>query len=343
MIGILLIVIQWFLISILCAKLILLFWDFIFLPVARKTPGKLDVMILEYTRIPVQWAVFSAILNMSNRIISKNNPAITDYYLWSVYKDVVFVAFAISLAWLGYAFLHASVRWASKKVRNGRGLDEYLVNLISKIIKYLFVFIAITIILAHFDIQITGLLATAGVISIVVGLAAQESLGNIIAGLTMLIDRPFKIGDRIELANGKIGDVLEIGLRSTKILGFDNTVLIVPNSEIARSQINNISFPDAKFKIRAQIGVAYGTDLRKTKKVILDILMSHPDVLKNPPPAVYFTEFAESSLNLLYVYWIADYREQLRISDEINMAIKERFEAEHIEIPFPQRDVHIRS
>lgn len=345
MIDILIEIITWLLISILCAKIVLFIWDIIFLPIARRTPTKLDVMILEYTRIPVQWMFFAAGLNMSKKMIVPKHPEIEQYYFWTVYKDVVYVLFVIFIAWSAYAVIQASLAWYAKKIvsKDVKWIDQYAINLISKVVKYLIVFVAITIILAHFDIQITGLLATAGVISIVIGLAAQESLGNVIAGFTMLIDRPFKVGDRVELANGKMGDVLEIGLRSTKILGFDNTVLVIPNSEIARNQIININAPDPKFKIRTSIGVAYGTDLRKTKKVILDILNAHPDVLKEPPPVVYFTEFGESSLNLLYACWIADYREQFRVRDEINMAIKDKFETEHIQIPYPQRDVHIFS
>lgn len=345
MIDILIELIKWLLISILCAKFVLFLWDIIFLPIARRTPTKLDVMILEHTRIPIQWLVVTVVLNISSKIIIQKYPVIEKYYFWTVYRDVVYVSFVIFIAWSVYSFIQASLAWYAKRIisKDIKWIDQYAVNLISKIIKYLIVFVVITIVLAHFNIQITGLLATAGVISIVIGLAAQESLGNVIAGLTMLIDHPFKVGDRVELANGKMGDVLEIGLRSTKILGFDNTVLAVPNSEIARNQIININAPDPKFKIRASIGVAYGTDIRKTKKVILDILNAHPDILKEPPPAIYFTEFGESSLNLLYVCWISDYREQFRVRDEINMAIKDKFEDEHIEIPFPQRDIHIRS
>jgi len=157
----------------------------------------------------------------------------------------------------------------------------------------------------------------------------------------LIADRPFRVGDRVQLADGQMGDVLDIGLRRTDVLSFDNTVISLPNAEVAKSQIINYSAPDAKFKIRATLGVAYGTNLRQVKAILNDVMTSHKDVLKEPAPVVYFTEFADSALNLLLVCWVADYREQFRIRDELFMTVKDRFEAENISIPFPQRDVHL--
>ena len=147
----------------------------------------------------------------------------------------------------------------------------------------------------------------------------------------------------LELADGTFGDVTDIGLRSTKILSFDNTIHIIPNAELSMQRITNHTYPDIKLKVSHTIGVAYGSDMVKVKQIINEILLNKAEVLNDPPWGVWFTEFGDSSLNLLVRYWISDYREKFTIMDEINMEINRLFEKEGIEIPFPQRDLHIIS
>ncbi len=139
-----------------------------------------------------------------------------------------------------------------------------------------------------------------------------------------------------------MGDVLDIGLRTTRLLTIDDTTLIVPNSELAKSRIVNYSYPTNRMAVRQKLGVAYGSDMEKVKRVLVGIAETDPEVLKDPKPAVYFMEFGDSSLDLLFFYWIANYRDQLVITDRMNVAIHRRFAEENIEIPFPQRDVHFR-
>jgi len=335
----------WLLVGIVGARVVHLLWTWVLLPIARRTRTSLDVILLESTHKPVCWVALFAVLNTGAQMCFKNLPQVSSHTLWSVYQGVIYIALVLSVTRLSYATASGFTEWYSKTIasKTATTLDDQFVALFRKVAKFVFLFIALTIIFGHFNIQVTGLLATAGVASLAVAFAAQETLANMISGFILMIDRPFIAGDRVQFSDGQIGDVIDVGLRSTKIMSFDNTVINIPNSEVAKSQIINFNAPNANIKVRCTIGVAYGSDVRKVKKILLEVLKTHPEVAKEPEPVVFFTEFGASSLDLIYAFWVKDYREQLRLRDEINLAINDRFAAEGIEIPFPQHDLHLRT
>lgn len=318
-------------------------WSHVFLAIARRTKTDLDEAILKATRGPVQFVLLVASVVLAAHLYEEDLPDVTRHPSWGVFQGVLYVILVLAVIRLAYAVLKATIEWYGRRATDGGGNRYASYASVFRIVaKLVLTFIALTIVLDHFHVQITGLLATAGIASLAVALAAQETLANMFAGFALMIDRPFRAGDRVQLSNGQAGDVIEVGLRSTRILSFDNTVVAVPNSEMAKSHIVNFNAPDAHVKIRCTLGVAYGSDLRKVKTILLAVMGENSTVLKDPAPAVFFTEFGDSALKLLFVCWVADYREQFRVLDELNMAIKDRFEAEGVEIPFPQQDVHIR-
>jgi small-conductance mechanosensitive channel len=201
-------------------------------------------------------------------------------------------------------------------------------------------------VLSNAGIDITVLLAGMGIIGIVIGFAAQDSLGNFFAGIMLLLDRPFKIGDYIMFqGDDKVYQVKDVGLRSTKLYDiFEHTMVFLPNSVVANSRIINLERPDAQIKVTINVGVAYGSDVEKVIRVMEDVALQHPDVVKegHRGPIVRFTGFGDSSLDFILIAWVKDVRDQWEVASELRRTIYRRFAEEGIEIPFPQMDVWIK-
>ncbi|MFZ5823100.1 MAG: mechanosensitive ion channel family protein [Bacillota bacterium] len=239
--------------------------------------------------------------------------------------------------------MRAAVDWYLHELagKNEATWDEELLPLIRRVLSLLVYFIGLSVIFEKLGFNITALITTAGVASLAVALAAQETLSNMLGGLTILVDRPFRVGDWIELADGKMGEVVEIGLRSTRIRQFDGNALVVPNKDMANTRIINYAQPTVRSAVRQTIGVSYGSDIEKAKRVLLETISSHPEVLQDPAPGVWFTTFGASSLDLFMSCWVESYRDRFRVTDELNVMILKAFRENGIEIPFPQQDVHL--
>ncbi len=225
--------------------------------------------------------------------------------------------------------------------KTGTEIDREFGPLVNRIIQIVFFLTGLLIILDHFQIDAKGLVATLGIGSLAVALAAQDTLSNMIAGFVIMFDRPFRPGDRIRTPDGTVGEITEIGLRSVKLLDFEKNLHIIPNSEIVKSTVINYSYPNPLIRVRVDVGVAYGSDLKRVKEIILDVFKNHPTITNDPEPAVYFINFGESSLDLMCVGYVPHYTEAWKTAEEIRLKIYEAFEQAGIEIPFPQRVVYL--
>lgn len=245
------------------------------------------------------------------------------------YTVMVFV-----LALLLDMCVHIALDWYSRdfSAKTQGSLEQFL-PLIRQLARLLIYFIAFTFILEYFDKNITGLIATAGVASLAIALAAQETLSNMIAGLMLMIDRPFRPGDRIELDKGLVGDVLQIGTRTTRILNAENSVIIVPNKDLANSRIVNHVFPTPHAVVNMEVGVAFDADINITKGILKEILANNGSVMADPAPGIFFASYGRPSLKISVSFWIADFRKRVGVVDELNMSIKEEFEKAGIEVP----------
>lgn len=198
------------------------------------------------------------------------------------------------------------------------------------------------ILLRVWNLDITPLLASAGIAGFVVAFAAQDTIAHLFGGLSIYFDKPFRVGDRIKLDTGEIGDVLEIGLRSTRIKTFDETVVIVPNKIVASSRIINYNKPKSKIKVKIEVGLAYGTNIQKAKKVILDVLQTTEGVEKDPAPSVHFTEMGEFALKFVAVAWAANPKKQFEVKTALIERLYERLMKDKFVIPYPTQEVYIK-
>ena len=328
--------------SFVAAKLVDFLIRWIGRNIATRTRTELDDALLKAVEKPIFYAVL-----LVGLYIAAHRLALTPEVRGGTLKIVDSVLFTLAII-LGASIIwrvsNTFIRWYTHTVavKTSTQFDDEFAPLIGRIVKALIFFVAAIVVLDYFGINVNSLVVSLGVGSLAIALAAKDTLANIIAGVVIMIDRPFRIGDRVLLSGGEKGDVYEIGLRSTKILTFDNTLIIMPNAQIVNEKITNLTYPDPKIRVRVDVGVAYGTDLDKAKQIMIDVCRKHPDVLEDPEPRCWFIEFGDSSLNMSVMCRVADYGQQWRVGEEIRMKINTRFEEEGIEIPFPQRVVHMK-
>lgn len=237
----------------------------------------------------------------------------------------------------------AVVRWYLKDIasRTETHLDEELAPLVNRVVAILIFVLAIIVILNHFQQDISTLVVSLGVGSLAIALAAQETLANMIAGFVLMIDRPFRHGDRIRLPSGTIGNVYEIGMRSTKVIDDSNVMIITPNAEIIKSQIQNFSYPNDIVRFNIPFSVAYGTDFGRMQTLVIEALNAEPDVDEKHTTEVRMIEMADSSLRCDAMVKIKHPGAIPRRRSELMRIIHDTLNANNIHIPFPQRVVYL--
>ncbi len=222
-------------------------------------------------------------------------------------------------------------------------VEERTIPLFDLIMTVLIVAITAYVLLQIWNIDPTAWLASAGVIGIAVGFAARDTLANLFAGFFIIGDAPYKLGDYIVLDTGDRGEVTKVGIRSTRLLTRDDVEITVPNSEMANAKIYNESGGRwVKFRIRLQVGVAYGSDVDQVVALLERVAGEHETVCKEPNPRVRMRGFGDSSLDFELLCWVNHPADRGSVTHELYMHIYKELNCEGIEIPFPQRDIWVR-
>lgn len=243
----------------------------------------------------------------------------------------------------GFIFLAVMARKAlNRKILRRFKIDEGTSYTLSRITQYIIITIGALISFQFIGIDLSGLAVIFGLLSVGIGFGLQNVTSNFISGLIILFERPISVGDRVTVSNIE-GDVTEINIRSTKVRTVNNVSIIVPNSEFVSKDVINYSHGDPTYRLDINVGVSYGSDLDTVLKAMKEVADENKHVLQNPPPDVHLLEFGDSSWNMQLRSWIGDVKDYPQIRNELNKAIVRKFREYGIEIPFPQRDLHVRS
>jgi small-conductance mechanosensitive channel len=257
----------------------------------------------------------------------------------SLIQIFLLIALLIAVFWIS----SRTKRFLFNRFLVKSGLDRALQYAIAQIVSNLVLVIGIFIVLENTGIHLGALTVFAGAVGVGVGFGLQNIASNFISGLVILAERPITIGDRVEVA-GVVGQVQQIRARSTVILTNDNIAMIVPNSKFIDSPVTNWTYADPRVRFRVPIGVAYGSDVNKVREALIAAGRSNSHVLDDPAPSVFLNKFGESSIDFELVVWSSEMSHRpSRFKSDLNFAIEEKLREAGIEIPFPQRDLHIRS
>ena len=313
----------------------------VLLRITRKTKNNLDNQILEAFRVPLYLFAVVLALNVALERLSFLPEEWNTWLADGFYVLYFLVGFI--LVWRLVTHIFA---WLGEEVslKTEATLDEQLFPFFQRIVLILVSAIGIITILSHFDINITAMVTTLGIGSLAVALAAQNALEDTISGFLIMIDRPYRIGDRIELLDlDTWGDVVDIGLRSTRIRTRDNRMVVVPNSQIGKSLVVNYAYPNDQYRLQIHIGVAYGTDIEKARQVMVKAVEKVEGVLQDRPVEALFLEFGESAMIFRVRWWLESYVDTRRMFDQVNTALYKALKENDIVLPAPHLEVHLKN
>ena len=319
--------------AVIAAKIMDMIFTRIFKRIVNKTQTNFDDRILQLLHRPIFYSIL--FIGFSVAVKTAELPNYIDYALVGIFKT------STILIWLFVVMkvLILSMEWASQKTSNPL-LQQKTLPLFNNLGKIAIGLFGIYFIFLSWDININGILASAGVLGVVLGLAAKDTVANFFAGIFLMADSPFKEGDYILLDTGERGYVKQMGIRSTRFMTRDDIEITIPNSVIAASKIVNESGgPGETERVRITLHVAYESDIDDVKALLISIALGNENVLKVPEPRVRFREFADHGLRLQLLFWIHKPEIRGRTVDAVNTEIYKQFSQNNISIPYPTMKV----
>ncbi|NBC83191.1 MAG: mechanosensitive ion channel [Bacteroidetes bacterium] len=263
-------------------------------------------------------------------LINTENFTLTVYHLFIV--ALILIATQIIILGIKRVMILQSKR---------KGVDFGKSHAVYQLIKYLLWVLAIIISMDTIGLKITILLAGSAALLVGLGLGLQEIFQDFVAGISILFEGTLKVNDIVEIEGGIVGKVKEIGFRTSKIETRDNIIMIVPNARFINDNVINWSHSNQTTRFYVQVGVAYGSDIQKVERILIECAIEHEDILSEPAPFVKFVDFGNSSLDFQLLFWTGKTFVVEKIKSDLRFMIDRKFRENNVTIPFPQRDVHI--
>jgi len=305
----------------------------------KKTASQFDDALLEKVGAEVRWLVtvfvFRAALTDRLRFIGvRFNQTL---------KDIFFILTLSLIIWILWKVVDLSADWYSKKQASaGREEIKPVIQMVSKFIQIVTGIIGITILLSYFGVNITSLTTALGIGGLAISLAAKDTVSDAISGLIILVDQPFRVGDRIEIQGvGTWGDVTEIGLRTTRIRTRDNRMVIVPNSIIGNNQVINYSYPDPRYRIETHVFIDFDEDVEMIRQLLIKALRQVEGVLPDKPVDALFIDMTQGPIKFRLRWWIESYVDTRRMFDRVHTAIKHALEKAGIGSPITSDNINL--
>ncbi len=319
---------------VLIALLVNLFIVKVLKKLVKFTKSDLDDKIIDIIHTPIFLTIILMAISYAVTTVAPGDRIVK--YSDNIIYTVLVLLWAYALIRSGNLVLDRIIN----RFSDSSGLDKSIMPLLGNVLKIAIIIGGLMSILSIWKVDITPLLASAGIVGVAVAVASKDTLSNFFGGISVYLDKPYRIGDYIELDDKERGEVVHIGVRSTRIKTRDDILISLPNSIIANSKVVNESAPIPQFRIRIPIGVAYGSDIDLVEQTLLEIAEANENILPEPEPRVRFRKFGDSSLDFELLCWAAEPSVRGLTIHELNKAIYKAFARKSIQIPFPQRDIH---
>ncbi|MFC2023228.1 mechanosensitive ion channel family protein [Chloroflexota bacterium] len=305
----------------------------------QRMPSKFDDLMLDAAGSELRWLAVLLALHFGTVrltfLTAESKVVLSDIYY------TVALLLGVRVAWKVIDFADEWYRETLAKEGRADELSPAITALV-RIGRVLMVIAAVTVLLSRFGVNVTAFAAMLGLGGLALSLAAGDTIADAISGFIILVDRPFRIGDRVEIQGiGTWGDVVDIGLRTTRIRTRDNRMVIVPNSTLVNSQVVNFTYPDPRYRIQTHVGIAYGTDIETARQVLVDTVRRVDGVLVDEPVDALYIEMGHSSMVFRVRWWIESYIDTRQMFDQVHSALQIALDAAGIESPYPTQTLHV--